>query len=107
MKIRPEILDRLPEVSARLPAGFDLEATARLGGVFTRVREIKNAETLLQLALAYGVFGVSLLERLCNAAPWLGDIVTALIANRPRFRRDSGLGYRLRALDGTAMKAAG
>lgn len=95
MKIRPEILDHWPEVSARLPADFDLEATARLRGAFTRAREIKNAETLLRLALAYGGLGMSLretctwaeaggivslsdpslLERLCKAAPWLGDIV--------------------------------
>ncbi|MEI1251211.1 hypothetical protein [Rhizobium aouanii] len=100
MKIRPEILDHWPEVRERLPAGFDLEATARLRGAFTRVREIKNAETLLRLALAYGGLGMSLretcawaeaggiarlsdpslLERLCKAAPWLGDIVAALIA---------------------------
>ncbi|MBY5719278.1 IS4/IS5 family transposase, partial [Rhizobium leguminosarum] len=60
MKIRPEILDHWPEVRARLPAGF--EATARLRGAFTRVREIKNAETLLRLALAYGGLGMSLRE---------------------------------------------
>jgi hypothetical protein len=41
MKIRPEILDHWPEVSAHFPAGFDLEATARSRGAFTRVREIK------------------------------------------------------------------
>jgi hypothetical protein len=62
MKIRPEILDHWPEVSARFPAGFDLEATARLRGAFTRAREIKNAETLLRLALAYGGVGMSLRE---------------------------------------------
>ncbi|WP_261336187.1 hypothetical protein [Rhizobium leguminosarum] len=104
MKIRPEILDHWPEVRARLPAGFDLEATARLRGAFTRVREIKNAETLLRLALAYGGLGMSLcetcawaeaggiarlsdpslLERLCKAAPWLGDIVAALIAEQTK-----------------------
>src|SRR5256885_17198047 len=60
MKIRPEILDHWPEVSARFPAGFDLEATARSRGAFTRAREIKNAETLLRLALAYGGPGMSL-----------------------------------------------
>ena len=89
MKICPEILDHWPEVSARLPADFDLEATARSRGAFTRVREIKNAETLLRLALAYGGLGMSLretcaglrlagslsmsdpslLDRLCKAAP--------------------------------------
>src|SRR5260370_28837703 len=62
MKIRPEILDHWPEVSARFPADFDLEATARSRGAFTRAREIKNAETLLRLALAYGGLGMSLRE---------------------------------------------
>ena len=102
MKIRPEILDHWPEVSARLPADFDLEATARSRGAFTRAREIKSAGTLLRLALAYGGLGMSLretcvwaeaggivslsdpslLDRLCKAGPWLGDIVAALIAKQ-------------------------
>src|SRR5882757_8967326 len=54
MKIRPEILDHWPEVSAHFPADFDLEATARSRGAFTRAREIKNAETLLRLRLRMG-----------------------------------------------------
>src|SRR5437762_12243666 len=119
MKIRPEILDHWPEVSARLPAGFDVEATARLCGAFTRAREIKNAETLLRLALAYGGLGMSLretcawaeaggiaslsdpslLDRLCKAAPWLGDIVAALIAEQTKLPARRWAGYRLRALD--------
>src|ERR1700726_4311814 len=123
MKIRPEILDHWPEVSARLPADFDLEATARLRGAFTRAREIKNAETLLRLALAYGGLGMSLretcawaeaggianlsdpslLERLCKAAPWLGDIVAALIARQAQVPAGRWAGYRLRALDGTSI----
>ena len=104
MKIRPEILDHWPEVSARFPADFDLAATARVRGAFTRAREIKDAATLLRLALAYGGLGMSLretcawaeageiaklsdpslLERLCKAAPWLGDIVAALIAEQAK-----------------------
>jgi hypothetical protein len=123
MKIRPEILDHWPEVSAHLPADFDLEATARLRGAFTRAREIKNAETLLRLALAYGGLGMSLretcawaeageiaslrdpslLNRLCKAAPWLGDIVTALIADQANGPAGRWAGYRLRALDGTSI----
>ncbi len=123
MKIRPEILDHWPEVSARLPADFDLEATARLRGAFTRAREIKNAETLLRLALAYGGLGMSLretcawaeaggiarlsdpslIERLCKAAPWLGDIVAALIAEQAKVPAGRWAGYRLRALDGTSI----
>jgi hypothetical protein len=123
MKIRPEILDHWPEVSARLPADFDLEATARLRGAFTRVREIKDAEMLLRLALAYGGLGMSLretcawaeaggivsladpslLDRLCKAAPWLGDIVAALIAEQAKMPAGRWAGYRLRALDGTSI----
>src|ERR1700716_1381420 len=123
MKIRPEILDHWPEVSARLPADFDLEATARLRGAFTRAREIRSAETLLRLALAYGgprmprrescawaeaggIVGLSdpsLLERLCKAAPWLGDIVAALIAEQAKGPTGRWAGYRLRALDGTSI----
>lgn len=123
MKIRPEILDHWPEVSARLPADFDLDATARLRGAFTRARAIKNPETLLRLALAYGGLGMSLrevctwaeagdiarlsdpslLERLCKAAPWLGDIVAALIAEQAKMPAARWAGYRLRALDGTTI----
>jgi DDE family transposase len=123
MKIRPEILDHWPEVSAHFPADFDLEATARSRGAFTRAREIKNAATLLRLALAYGGVGMSLretcawaeaggiaklsdpslLERLCKAAPWLGDIVAALIAERAKGPTPRWAGYRLRALDGTSI----
>jgi Transposase DDE domain len=100
-----------------------LEATARLRGAFTRAREIKNAETLLRLALAYGGLGMSLretcawaeaggivslsdpslLERLCKAAPWLGDIVSALIAAQAKVAAGRWAGYRLRALDGTSI----
>lgn len=123
MKIRPEILDHWPEVSAHLPADFDLEATARLRGAFTRAREIKDARTLLRLALAYGGLGMSLREtcawaeageivslagpslhdRLCKAAPWLGDIVAALIAEQTQVPAGRWAGYRLRALDGTSL----
>src|SRR6267142_2397579 len=123
MKIRPEILDHWPEVSARFPAGFDLEATARLRGAFTRARGIKNAEGLLRLALAYGGLGMSLretcawaeageiaslsgpslLDRLCKAAPWLGDIVAELIAEQTKVPAGRWAGYRLRALDGTSI----
>jgi hypothetical protein len=123
MKIRPEILDHWPEVSAHFPADFDIEATARLRGAFTRAREIKNAEMLLRLALAYGGLGMSLretcawaeaggiaslsdpslLERLCKAGPWLGDIVAALIAEQAKAPAGRWAGYRLRALDGTSI----
>jgi hypothetical protein len=123
MKIRPEILDHWSEVSAHFPAGFDVEASARARGAFTRAREIKDAATLLRLALAYGGLGMSLretctwaeaggiaslrdpslLERLCKAAPWLGDMVAALIAEQTKAPAKRWAGYRLRVLDGTSI----
>jgi hypothetical protein len=77
----------------------------------------------LRLALAYGGLGMSLLEtctwaeageiasvsgpslldRLCKAAPWLGDIVAALIAEQTKVPTGRWAGYRLRALDGTSL----
>jgi len=127
MVIRPEILDDWSEVSARFPADFDLEATARSRGAFTRAREIKNAATLLRLALAYGgcgmslretcawaeaggiasLSGPSLLERLCKAEPWLGDMVAALIAEQAKVPAGRWAGYRLRALDATSICQTG
>src|SRR6266849_5568786 len=123
MKIRSDILDHWSEVASHLPADFNLEATARSRGAFTRAREVKNAETLLRLALAYGGCGMSLREtcawaeasgiaslsdpslinRLAKAAPWLGDIVTALIAEQAKVPAGRWAGYRLRALDGTSI----
>src|SRR5712691_7842801 len=123
MEIRSDILDHWPQVRARLPAGLDLEKTARSRGAFTRAREVKSAEALLRLALAYGGCGMSLretcawaeaagiaslanpslIERLCKAAPWLGDIVAALIAEQAKVPAGRWAGYRLRALDGTSI----
>jgi Transposase DDE domain len=123
MVIRSDILDRWPEVRSRLPADFDVEATARSRGAFTRAREVKNAEMLLRLALAYGGCGMSLretcawaeasgiaslsdpslIDRLAKAAPWLGDIVTALIAEQAKVPAGRWAGHRLRALDGTSI----
>lgn len=123
MVIRPDVLDYWPEVQGHLPAGFDLEQTARARGAFTRAREVKDAVTLLRLALAFGACGMSLretcawaeamglaslsdpslIERLCKAAPWLGDIVAALIAEQAKMPQRRWSGYRLRALDATAI----
>lgn len=135
MKTGIDLLDHWGEVRAHLPAGFDVEATARARGAFTRAREVKNADTLLRLALGYGACGMSfretcawaeaagiaslsdpaLLERLEKAADWLGDIVRALLGEQAevptqvRAKVPSGrwAGYRLRALDATAICAPG
>jgi hypothetical protein len=123
MMIRPEILDFWPQMQAHLPPGFDLESSARARGALRRVREIKNAAALLQLALAYGACGMSLretcawaeavglaslanpslIERLEKAVPWLGDIVAALIAEQAKAPAGRWAGYRLRALDATSI----
>jgi hypothetical protein len=123
MVIRPDLLDGWPEVQAHLPADFDLERTARARGAFSRAREVKDAATLLRLALAYGGCGMSLretcawaevaglarlrdpslLERLCKASPWLGDIVAALLGEQTQTVTGRWSGYRLRALDATSI----
>src|SRR5918992_4222025 len=123
MVIRPDILDGWPEVQAHLPAGFDLEQTARARGAFSRARQVKNAATLLRPALAYGGCGMSLretcawaevaglarlsdpslIERLCKASPWLGDIVAALLSEQTQIATGRWSGYRLRALDATSI----
>jgi hypothetical protein len=123
MTVCPELLDGWPEVRARFPADFDLEATARARGAFTRAREVKTAEALLRLALAYGACNMSLreicawaavagiahlsdpalIERLVKAAPWLGDLVAAVIAEQAAMPAGRWAGYRLRVLDATAL----
>lgn len=45
----------------------------------------------------------SLIDRLCNAAPWLGDVMAAIIAHRAELPTKRWAGYRLRALDATTL----
>src|SRR5262249_53406784 len=45
----------------------------------------------------------SLIDRLTRAAPWLGDLVAALIAEQAKLPAGRWKGYRLRALDGTSI----
>jgi hypothetical protein len=128
MVIRPDPEEFIAEVVRHLPPGFDFEATARLRGAFLRPREVKSARALFQLAMAYGGCGMSLretcawaaaagladlanpslLERLCKAAPWLGDIVAALISHRAKQEpMKRWASYRLRAVDGTSISEPG
>src|SRR5215831_10176145 len=100
MKIRPEILDHWPEVSARFPADFDVEATARQRGAFTRARETCAWAEAGEIA---SLSDPSLLGRLCKAGPWLGDLLAALIAEQAKMPARRWAGYRLRALDGTSI----
>lgn len=123
MLIRPDILGFCEQLREHLPPGFDLEKTARARRAFTRARAVKDVATLLHLAMAYGGCGMSLretcawaaavgladlrdpslIDRLCNAAPWLGDIVAALVRRQVAVPAKRWSGYRLRALDATTL----
>jgi hypothetical protein len=123
MLIRPEIFGFWEQLQEHLPPGFDLEKTARARRAFTRARAVKDVATLLQLAMAYGGCGMSLretcawaaavgladlkdpslIDRLCKAAPWLGDIVAALVRRQVAVPAKRWSGYRLRALDATTL----
>jgi len=123
MTNHPDIPDFWSDFRASLPAGLDLEASARAHGALTRVREVKSGEDLLRLCLAYGGCGMSLrqtcawaeatgvarlsdpalLERLCKAGPWLGAIVAALLSDRAGLSTGRLGGRRLRALDATTL----
>jgi hypothetical protein len=123
MVIRPDLLNIWEHVRAHLPPDFDLERTARERRAFLRARGVKDVASLFRLALAYGgcgmslrevcawagalklasLSGPSLMERLCKAAPWLGDIVAALITQQSTLPTKRWAGYRLRAIDATAI----
>jgi DDE family transposase len=123
MVIRPAPFNFWKQVLEHLPPEFDLERTARERRAFVRARAVKDAATLLQLAMAYGGCGMSLrdvcawaaatelaeltdpslIDRLCNAAPWLGDIVAAMVRRKVAVPAKRWSGYRLRALDATAL----
>lgn len=112
-----------PALLSRLPAGFDLDATAREHGAFVRAREVSSAEVLLRLALAYGGCGMSLretcawaeaagiarlsdpslLERLVKSADWLGAVLSAVLAKGAQAPSRRWAGHRLRVLDGTSI----
>jgi hypothetical protein len=123
MVIRPDLLTIWEQVQAHLPPDFDPQRTARERRAFMRKREVKDVASLFRLAMAYGGCGMSLretcawaealklaslsepslMERLCKAAPWLGDIVAALIAQQATLPAKRWAGYRLRAIDATAI----
>ena len=123
MVIRPDLLSIWEQLQAHLPPDFDLQRTARERRAFLRSREVKDVASLFRLALAYGGCGMSLretcawagalklaslsepslMERLCKAAPWLADIVAALITQQATRPTKRWAGYRLRAIDATAI----
>src|SRR5919107_680829 len=119
-----------PDLVAAVSAAIDLEATARTSEALVRRREIRSAEALLRLALAYGPGGLSLrtaaawagvsgladlsdtavMNRLRKAAGWLGEIAGALLrrAAAASTTLDGPLpGRRLRIADGSMITGPG
>ena len=114
------------QLLSRLGSTEELEASAKASGALIRRREIKSAEDLLRLGLAYGPCGMSLrgvaawaqtiglgelsdvaaLNRLRGSAVWLQEIVGGLLA-----RRLSGSsvaeGRIIRLVDGTTISGPG
>ncbi len=123
MVIRDDLLNIWELVQAHLPPNFDAQRRARERRAFLRKREVKDVASLFRLCMAYGGCGMSLreacawaeavrlaslsepslMERLCKAAPWLGDIVAALIVRQATMPAKRWAGYRLRAIDATAI----
>lgn len=105
----------------------NLAETARACGAFVRSREVDSPETLLRLALAYAADGsslrtvaawatvsgiahlsdVALLKRLRKAAPWLGRLLTDLLAEKVVLPTPVSRPLRIRLVDATSVSRPG
>src|SRR4051794_8499274 len=108
-----------------LPAGLDLEASARERRAWRRARGVRSAADLLRLALAYAntplplrgtaagataagvadLSDVALLSRLQNAEGWLEGILAALLA--ARVETPAGLRRPVEIVDATNLTPTG
>ncbi len=122
-------LDGWSEFVARLPADFDLVATARRCGAFERARGVRRAEDLLRLALIYGTTALSLrstaawasaqglavlsdvalLLRLQGCHGWLEELVSELLSRavRPLAAPAALLSRRVRLIDASVLSGPG
>jgi hypothetical protein len=112
----------------RLPAGFDLGASARATRAFRRARGLDSVETLLRLILIYAgsalslrgtaawaqaagladISDVALLNRLRGAGAWLAEIAAALLTHAARQRVHGPIaGRRVRLIDATSFCGPG
>ena len=130
MQIASSLDSRWSDVVGPIAAALDLEATARTSKALIRRREIRSAEQLLRLSLAYGPGGLSLrsaaawagltegaelsdtavMKRIRNAADWLGEIAGALLAQAAAGRSSLAgplPGRRLRIVDGSVITQPG
>jgi hypothetical protein len=114
------------ELLGRFGSVEQLEGSAKASGALVRRREIKSAEDLLRLALAYGPCGKSLretaawaqsigvgelsdvavLKRLRGCAGWLQELVGGLLAKRLGCVGLTG-GRPVRLVDGTTISERG
>jgi len=113
------------EFLAKLSSNIDLAATARETKALVRARGVRDAPSLLRLALAYGVSGlslrttaawasmadvaqisdVSLLDRLRNSADWLELLWQTQLANRVPPVVMPGLNLAVRLIDATTISS--
>ena len=118
-----------PDLVAAVSGTIDLDATARTSGALVRRREIRSADALLRLALAYGSGGLSLraaaawagvsgladlsdtavMNRLRKASTWLGEIAGALLRRAAAVPPIPGPlpGRRLRIADASMLVGPG
>jgi len=127
MDILPILREQWESLVKMLPEGVDLEKTLRESGALVRRRAIRSAETLLRLVLAYSLCGLSLRataawaetqglasvsdvalrNRLRKAAPWVGQLLAAKLAERVEGLKPQPLAYRLRIVDATTASIPG
>ena len=116
-----------PFLLSCLPSDFDLDASAFDTGTLRRRREVDSASSLLRLVLAYGfcdlslrqtaawaqaaqlatLSDVALLKRFRHAAPWLGQILGAKLAERASPTQALPRRFRLRVVDATTISRPG
>ena len=115
-----------PYLLGCLPS-LPLEESAVQYGALLRRREVDSASTLLRLAMAYGFCGLSLrqaaawaqaagiavisdvalLKRLRRAAPWLGYLFSAKLAESAPPPQLEPVGRRIRLADATTISKPG
>jgi hypothetical protein len=114
------------EILSRLPAGLELESTAKETGALVRRREITRAIDLLRMVFAYSICDwslrtvgawcliigignlsdVAVLKRLRHTRLWLGKLVAEVLQTQQLdiFQQP---GVRLRIMDGSSLTQPG
>ena len=123
MKVEHIIKNQWEYLLSFLPSKSVIESTAVKMGAMQRRREVKSAEDLLKLALAYGctdlslrgvaawaqmhnvanISNVALLKRLRKAPDWLGRILGLKLASYATPPKEKLNGMRVRLVDATVI----